>query len=387
MNTVNKNDYSSSPLLLSSPERRIALWVGIFALLCGVVWLLGDVLLPFVLGVAIAYLVNPLADRIESAGLSRRGAALALVGGFFVAVGAALGVAVPLVLHEAIQFAGDVPAMIEKGREAIAPWTGWIQDRLNATDTDRLRAAIESRIGDAAGMSAGLGSLLGGGLLAGLQAGGQALAGFLTLVFITPIVSFFAIREWPEMTRWLRDLLPRRHAAEIGGMMDQINTRLSGFVRGQIMVCAILGTFYAVALSLAGLRYGLLIGLGAGVLSIIPMVGSTIGLLTALVVAWFQSGDWVYVATVGGIFVGGQLVEGNFLTPKIVGDRVGLHPLWIMLALMAGGALLGIVGMLLAVPAAIVVSVLSAFFIRRYKASLLYKDATHDTSPDSSDSA
>lgn len=372
--------------VLESPERRIALWIGIFALLWGIVWLLGDVLLPFVLGLAVAYLVNPLADRIEATGLSRRGAALVLTGGFFIAAGAALGVVVPLVLHEAIQFAGDVPDMIEKGREAIAPWIGWVQDRLNATDTDRLRAAIEDRIGDAAGVGANMGGVLGGGLLAGLQAGGQALAGFFTLVLFTPVISFFAIREWPAMTKWLRDLLPRRHAAEIGGMMGEINTRLSGFIRGQIMVCAILGIFYALALSLAGLRYGLLIGLGAGILSIIPMVGSTAGLLTAALVAWFQSGDWAYVATVIGIFVGGQLVEGNFLTPKIVGDRVGLHPLWIMLALMAGGALLGIVGMLLAVPAAIVVSVLSAFAIRRYKSSLLYRDP-HDPGPGPSDPA
>jgi len=143
------------------------------------------------------------------------------------------------------------------------------------------------------------------------------------------------------------------------------------------MVCLILGVFYASALSFMGLRYGLLIGLGAGLLSIIPMVGSSLGLLTALVVAWFQTSDWIYVGTIAAIFVGGQLVEGNFLTPKIVGDRVGLHPLWIMFSLMAGGAVAGIVGMLVAIPVAIIISVLLSFAIRRYKSSLLYKNP-HD---------
>lgn len=359
--------------LMASPERRITFWAAIFVVLCALVWFLGDILLPFVIGMSAAYLVAPVADGIVRRGLSRQSAALLLVGSFFVVLGGALGVLIPLVFHEAIQFAGDVPAMIQKGREALAPWTGWVEARLNDTDTDKLRSAIESRIGDAAG----LGGALGGGVLTGLQLGGKALAGFLTVLFLAPVVTFFAIREWPDMIHWVRNLLPPRHATEISDMMTQINTRLSGFIRGQIMVCLILGVFYASALSFMGLRYGLLIGLGAGLLSIIPMVGSSLGLLTALVVAWFQTSDWIYVGTIAAIFVGGQLVEGNFLTPKIVGDRVGLHPLWIMFSLMAGGAVAGIVGMLVAIPVAIIISVLLSFAIRRYKSSLLYKNP-HD---------
>lgn len=371
----------NSSSILSSPERRVAFWLLAFALFCAALWALGDVLLPFVLGLAVAYIVGPAADRIESFGFSRRAAALLIVGGFFVLVFAALGFVLPAAFHEAVQFAGDVPEMVRKAKEVLAPWVGWIEQRFNITDTDRLRAAIEARIGDAAGA----GGALGGQILAGLQAGGEALAGFLTVLFLTPIVSFFTIKEWPAMREWFHDLLPRRHAGTVSGLFGQIGTRLSGFVRGQLTVCAILGVLYTAALTLAGLRYGIVIGLCAGALSIIPLVGSTVGLLAGVLVAWFQTGDWTYVLTIAAIFVAGQILEGNFLTPKIIGDRVGLHPLWILFALMAGGALFSIVGMLLAVPAAIVVGVLSSFAIRQYKVSPLYRESASPSSESAHD--
>ena len=156
---------------------------------------------------------------------------------------------------------------------------------------------------------------------------------------------------------------------------DRIDRKLSGFIRGQLSVAFLLGLIYAIALTVAGLNYGFLIGISAGVLSIIPMVGSFLGLLASIAVAWFQSGDISYVGIIAAIFMVGQVIEGNILSPKLLGDSVGLHPLWILFALMAGGSLFGILGMLLAVPVAAVVGVLTNFTIQEYKKSDVYGQA------------
>jgi len=167
--------------------------------------------------------------------------------------------------------------------------------------------------------------------------------------------------------------LPRENKDTIKDLLLRMNQKISGFVRGQLMVAAVLGVAYAIALSLMGLKYGFLIGIGAGVLNIIPLVGSSVGLLVGVLVAWLQGGDWIYVLGVAGIFLAGQLIEGNFLTPRFVGKSVGLHPLWVFFALMAGGALFGIVGIMLAVPVTAVIGVLAGFAISQYKDSPYYK--------------
>lgn len=157
------------------------------------------------------------------------------------------------------------------------------------------------------------------------------------------------------------------------GLLKQINEKLAGFIRGQISVALFLAFAYAIALTLAGLKYGLLIGIMSGLLSVIPMVGSAVGLIVSVGVAWFQTGEWSYVAIIAAIFLSGQLIEGNFLTPKLVGDSVGLHPLWVFFALLAGGSLLGILGMFLAVPVAAVIGVLLSYALHKYKQSAYYQ--------------
>ena len=189
------------------------------------------------------------------------------------------------------------------------------------------------------------------------------------------------MKEWPAIVRWVESLYPRQHAALIRSLLKQIDMKVAGFIRGQISVAFILGVIYALALTIADLDYGFLIGLGAGIFSIIPLVGSTLGLVVAAAVSWFQAGDPVYTGVIAAIFLGGQFIEGNFLSPKIVGDSVGLHPLWVMFALLAGGSLFGIVGMLIAVPMAAVIGVLGGFLIDRYKASPLYQRDPDEPSP------
>ena len=242
-----------------------------------------------------------------------------------------------------------------------------LQARLPAEQMEALRQAATQLSGTIARQV--------GGFVGSVVTGGLFLINLLSLLFITPIVTFYLLRDWDRMMAKLNDLLPLHYADTVREQLALIDRRLAGFVRGQMIVAGILGSFYAIALSLAGLEFGLVIGLAAGAISFIPFVGSVSGFVVSVALALVQFDTWPPVAIVAGIFGVGQLVEGNFLTPKLVGDKVGLHPVWVIFALLAGGSLLGLVGMLLAVPLAAVIGVLVAFAITRYRGSVLYHGA------------
>ena len=267
-----------------------------------------------------------------------------------------------------MQFSDDLPGYIEKISALAAPLTQRLQTYLGATDSQSLTNLLKSNSASAAGAASFV--------MQKLAAGGQALADAISVALFMPIVAYFMMVEWPSVTKWVQALIPRHSEETIMTLLQEIDKKLSGFVRGQISVAAMLGIAYAIALSIAGLKYGFLIGLGAGLLSVIPMVGSAVGLIVSVGVAWFQSGDIMFVLIIAGIFIAGQIIEGNFLTPKLVGDSVGLHPLWVFFALLAGGSLLGILGMFLAVPVAAVIGVLLSYAIKKYKESAYYKDTS-----------
>jgi predicted PurR-regulated permease PerM len=217
-----------------------------------------------------------------------------------------------------------------------------------------------------------------GTVLSGVWASGQALLSILSLLVITPVVAFYLLLDWDRMVAKVDNLLPRDHRDAIHGILVDIDTAVAGFVRGQGTLCLVLGLFYGISLTLAGLNFGLLIGLFAGFISFIPYVGSITGLILSVGVALVQFWpDWIPVAIVAGIFFAGQFLEGNILQPKLVGERVGLHPVWVMFALFAFGALFGFTGLLVAVPAAAAIGVVVRFALARYKDSELYngKDA------------
>lgn len=341
------------------------LWIAALLLAAGFVTLFKGVLFPFVLGAAVAYLLNPAVCRLEVWLKSRRLAVLLLLAAFFTAAVVLLGFTVPIVTREFFDLTAQIPHYAGKLLEAGAPLLADMREVTGAPSDMDLQAMIRDHAGAAANVLQNV--------FAGMMAGGQTVVGFVSLLFIMPIVAYFMMKEWPQICREVEDLMPVKHRDTIKGLLGDINHKLGGFVRGQLAVMLCLGVGYAVALSLLGLNYAVLIGLGAGLLSIIPMVGSAIGLLAALLVAWFQTGDWVFTLWVAGIFIAGQVIEGNFLTPKLVGDSVGLHPLWVFFAILAGGSVFGILGMLLAVPVAAVVSVLLIFAKRRYKASAAYQ--------------
>lgn len=351
-------------------RNHIYFWLGAFAAFLGLVWLFKGVLLPFVLGAAVAYLLDPLVEKLVKLKLSRTVATLIILGGFFVLLFGALALLLPLLYRELSQLATATPELIERLWTLAAPYTAWLQEHLHNGDFAAYQEQIKANAAKI--LQGGVGVLAdGGGLIA---SGGQAVVNLVTLLVLMPVTAFFMMREWQTMTKWIDNLIPRKSYQTIKDLLEQINGKVAGFIRGQLAVAFALAVIYAVALMLAGLKYGFLIGLMAGVMSIIPMVGSTTGLVVAVAVAWFQSYEWSYTAMIAAIFLIGQFVEGNFLTPKLLGESVGLHPLWILFALMAGGAAFGIVGMLLAVPVAAVIGVLIGFAIKQYKASPFYEE-------------
>lgn len=351
-----------------SARNHIIFWCLAFAVFVGAVWLFKGMLLPFVLGVAVAYLLNPIVNRLGGYGLARGPAALVILLTFLLFIGGIIAAVAPIAYDELVQLSKDMPGYTDKIAALAAPLTGWAQDLIGKKNGEELQALLSQHAGTALNVA----NLV----LSRLVAGGQAVVDVISLVVIMPVVAYFMMKEWPKIAAWVVDLIPRHSERTIMGLLKEIDTKISGFVRGQISVAFILAVVYAICLSLAGLKYGFLIGLTSGFLSVIPMVGSAIGLIVSVGVAcfqWLPDGEWIRIIAVAGIFIAGQIIEGNILTPKLVGDSVGLHPLWVFFALLAGGSLFGILGMFLAVPVAAVAGVLLAFGIAQYKASAFYK--------------
>lgn len=350
---------------------HVIFWICGLIALAGLIYLFQDVLLPFVLGAAVAYLLNPPVSALQKKGLPRWAGSLFLLGFFLLAVMGLMAFTIPVLVRELANFSDNVPAYINSAEKLIRPYIDQIESIIGVEGGMDLQALARQNAGQA---------LSGAQVLAGgLAAGGAAMFNFFSILIVMPVVAFFLLLDWQKIESWGEDLLPRDHKDTILDLLRQINAKLSGFVRGQLIVAFILGFVYAVTLSFMGLEYGFLIGIGAGLLNIIPLVGSTIGLLVAVIVAWAQGSSWLFILGVAGIFLGGQLIEGNFLTPKFVGQSVGLHPLWVFFALMAGGALGGVVGMLIAVPVAAIAGVLIGFALRLYKKSPYYKKQNKST--------
>ncbi len=345
-------------------EMRAIAWlvgISVFAFLLS---LLSSVLMPFVAGMAVAYFLDPLADRLEKWGCSRVVATSLITTLFFLL---AAGVAVllfPLLQAQVVAFISRVPHYAEVLREQAAPILEHLQSNLPADAVERLRGAAGSYAGEAIQWV--------GTLLKNLWSGGVALLNMLSLVVITPLVTFYLLRDWDRIVERLDTLLPRRAAPTIRTQVRVINRTLAGFMRGQATVCLLLGIFYAIGLTLVGLDFGLLVGLGTGLISFIPYFGMLVGLVTGLGIAFVQFADMGSVALVAAVFAAGQVIEGYALTPRLVGDRVGLHPVWILFALLAGGALFGFTGVMLAIPVAAVIGVLVRFSLDRYMNGPLY---------------
>ncbi|MFO0998421.1 MAG: AI-2E family transporter, partial [Alphaproteobacteria bacterium] len=287
---------------------------------------------------------------------------------FFVVVAVAVVLLVPVLQGQVMEFVANVPSYIDLGSQLVHRLLMQVESRLSADDIGKLREAVGSHAGEVLGWL--------GTVVKRVLSGGTAFLNVLSLVFITPLVTFYLLRDWPRIVARVDDWLPRDHRETIRDLLHQIDGTLAGFVRGQALVCLVTGTLYALGLSLVGLQFGLLIGMAVGVLTVLPMVGATIGAVVTIGLAALQFGTWKGTLIVAAVFVVVQAIEGNVLSPKLVGDRVGLHPLWIVFALLAGGALFGFLGVVLAVPVAAALGVLARFAVARYLASPYYRGDT-----------
>jgi predicted PurR-regulated permease PerM len=347
-------------------QRQVAFWLAALVLAVAALYVLRGILLPFVAGLALAYLLDPVADRFERMGVGRLGATLLILVLFVLAFVLALVLLVPLLFHQVQSFVDRLPEYVDRLQALLVEQGRPLLERLGGREA---LADVQSSAGDL--VKQGGAWLL--GFLRGLWSGGQALIGVFALLVVTPVVAFYILVDWDRMIGSIDAWVPVRNRETVRRLAREINQAIAGFIRGQALVCLILGTFYAVALAAIGLNFGALIGMTAGFLSFIPYVGSLTGLLVSVGMALVQFWpDWTWILATLGVFVAGQFFEGNILSPKLVGASVGLHPVWLMFALFAFGSLFGFVGLLLAVPLAAAVGVLARFALQSYLASPLY---------------
>lgn len=352
-------------------RKQIRFWLVSAVLFVGFLYLFSNILLPFVAGMALAYFLDPVADRLQRLGLSRLMATVVILVCFLVFLVLALVIIVPVLASQMADFAAKVPGYVEKLQQLVTNFNPeWLEQRFGV---------------DAAGLREGLNSLLTTGfgflttIFQSIWSSGVALFSIASLFVVTPVVAFYMLLDWDRMVAVVDSWIPRDHVDTVRQIARDINTAVAGFVRGQGTLCLVLGIMYAVGLTLTGLNFGVLIGLFAGLISFIPYVGSLTGLVLSLGVAVVQFWpDWTMVLAVAAVFFVGQFIEGNILQPRLVGKSVGLHPVWLMFALVAFGAMFGFVGLLVAVPSAAAVAVLVRFAISRYLDSPLYHGhATH----------
>ena len=347
-----------------SKEKKVIFWLIGFAAFLASLNALAGMLMPFVAGLAIAYLLDPLADRLESYGSSRTMATTIIVLGFFVFVIFLMFLLIPLLQAQVINLASLLPDLIEKARVYVQPFLERLQADLPPDALDRLKLTAGSYSGEVIKWFSGL--------VGELWKGGVAFFSLMSLIIITPVVAFYLLRDYDIIIEWVDSYLPRNSRTTITQQFRSIDDAIAGFVRGQASVCFVLVVWYGVTLTIVGLNSGLLVGLGAGIISFIPYIGAGTGLIIGLAIALGQFSDWTPIIFVVLIFIVGQIAESYILTPRLVGDRIGLHPVWIIFSLLAGGALLGFTGVLLAVPGAAITGVLVRFGLTRYRESSLF---------------
>lgn len=354
---------------MALPVQDQAKYWGIVAVLFGLaLWFLGDVLLPFIVGGAIAYMMDPVADRLQRLKFSRV-AATATISLL------AILVIVPVMIFVIREVAVQTAALLEQAPKYLSGLYAYLSERFPALldENSTLSKTISS-----------FGTTLqerGSALVRTVFSSAIGVINAAVFVVVVPVVAFYLLLDWDNLIAKVDGLLPRDHAPQIRLLAAEIDNTLASFVRGQLTVCAILGTFYAVALMLVGLQFGLVVGVIAGLITFIPYVGALVGGALAIGLALFQFwSDPQWIVAVAIIFAIGQFLEGNILTPKLVGESVGLHPVWLLFALSAFGTIFGFVGMLVAVPVAAILGVLTRFGLLQYQSSRLYRglDSTDD---------
>jgi len=331
----------------------------VLSVILALVYVTSGIMLPFLFGFAVAYFLDPVADRVEEFGAPRGIAAILVISVFFLGFAGLLLGMWPILSSQIGLLVDAFPGALASARTLVE---GLMQDLSDNVDPE-IGSKIESAAADAAATL--LVQLE--RLLAEILTSGLALFNLISLMLVSPVVAFYLLRDWDDIVARVDGWLPNSWGGEIRREMREIDSVLAGFVRGQITVCVIMGVLYGFGWWLVGLDFALLLGLLAGVMAFIPFVGVFVALALALLVALGQWGfDPTQIALVFAVFGVVQLLEGMVLTPNLVGDSVGLHPVWVLFAVFAGGEILGFVGVLIAVPAAAALAVVARYALKRY---------------------
>ncbi|WP_339487353.1 AI-2E family transporter [Pseudomonas sp. EL_65y_Pfl2_R95] len=344
-------------------------WIVGFALLAWLLYLLGPMLSPFIIAIVLAYMGDPLVDRLERLKISRTWGVIIVFAIFSLVLTILLVVLVPLLGKQLVRLYELAPQMIDWTQHVALPW---VQAKFGLNDNfwrlDQLKGALSDNLGkttDIASM-----------VLKKVTASGMALVGLVANLLLIPVVSFYLMRDWDLMVAKVRSMLPRDKETTIVELMAECHEVIGAFMRGQLLVMLALGVMYATGLMVIGLELGLLIGVFAGLASIVPYLGVFVGISSALIAGLFQFGLEPYpLMAIAAVFIVGQMLEGMLLTPWLVGDRIGLHPVAVIFAIMAGGQLFGFSGILLALPVAAVIMVLLRHAHDFYKLSSLYGES------------
>jgi predicted PurR-regulated permease PerM len=349
-----------------SLRMQLTVWAGFALATILLLYVFRSILLPFVIGIALAYLLNPVVTWLTRIRISRTGATaivlflvLGLIVGFFLMF-------VPLVAEQVFGLISRLPGYVGDLRRLVQE----LAPQLNVWLGPARAAQLESSMTDLIGR----GVELAGAITATVAASGWSVLNTIAVLFIAPVVAFYLLLDWEGMVKRVDELLPRQHQQEIRGVLHDIDRSMAGVIRGQGSVILVLVIYYSTALSLVGLNFGLAIGIIGGLLSFVPYVGFITGFVLSMAVAvvQFWPDRWVFVAIVLAIYVVGQFLEGNILYPKLVGQSININPVWLMFALFAFALLFGFVGLLLAVPLSAISGVLARYAIKKYQASQLY---------------
>lgn len=358
-----------------SLQNQLRAWLIVLAVTILLLWVFRGILLPFVVGMALSYLLDPVADRLERLHFSRFWAtAVILIIAIFL-FGGAFFLVVPLVVQQAVGLARLLPGYVNTLQNLATEYSPSITNLLGEAQATQFENAVSDL------MSQGIGIL--GGVIAQIMQSGLTLLNALGIVIITPVVAFYLLLDWDHMTKSFDGLLPRVHREEIRGVLRQIDRAMAGVIRGQFLVVVTLSLFYSISLGFSGLNFGITIGLVSGFLSFIPYVGFLVGFLLSMGVAIVQFWpDGLMIGVIFGIYMLGQFLEGNILYPKLVGTSIGVHPVWLMFSLFAFALIFGFLGVLLAVPLVAIAGVLTRYGVSKYKDSPLYLGAGLDSGDD-----
>jgi len=350
---------------LGSEHLQSAWWLAVAAGLLWILWLLSPILTPFLAGAVLAYILDPAVEWLARRRVPRTlAAALVLVCGF-VALLAVFLIVAPLIRREAAELAGRVPALLDRLDASLAPGLEAVLGREVHVDFASLKAFLTEQLQGSEGLV--------GRLLASARSGGLALVGWLGNLVLIPVVLFYLLVDWHDIVARVDRLVPRRVHGQVRMIVGEINAVLAEFLRGQLAVMGLLSAYYAVTLWLGGVEFSLPIALVTGGLAFVPYLGFGTGLVLAVLAAGLQADASRSLVVVGLVFGCGQVLESFFLTPRIVGQRIGLHPVAVVFALLAFGHVFGFFGVLLALPASAVLLVGLRHLKDAYLASPFYR--------------